>query len=123
VFGMPGARLLPLEPRWVLATNEGQYAVVDTTFARVDGLGVYARIARMFTNHDHQDQIDMTSVIWKALALPIVLLGFPALLLVAVGFAALVRRGAGIALVIAASVYLIACGVCGASFVELAQIL
>jgi hypothetical protein len=115
--------LLPLAPRWILINSTGQYATLDTTYNRVDPLGFFDRIARMFTNYDHQDGLEPSSIVYQALALPIVLLGLPALLLAAMLPVALARRSQEIAAVIASFLYLIACGVWGAHFLELTRVL
>jgi hypothetical protein len=115
--------LIPLGTRWLLVSNTGQYAILDSSFARTDAQGPYERVARVFTNYDHKLDLDMTTHVWKALALPIALGGLLALCLVLVGFTAILRRGAGVALVIASALYLIACGVCAQNFFELTNIL
>lgn len=123
VYAMLDPRLLPVDPRWVLASETGEYATLDTSFSRVDGLGPYARVARMFTNYDNQADIDMTQQKLKAATLPVVLLGLPALMLLAAGLAALFRRPAALGMLVASIVYILAAGASAKWFYELTQIL
>lgn len=121
--GMFDPWLLPFGTRWLLEDTVGQYAILDSSFARTDAVGPYERVARMFTNYDHQADLDPAEHLRKALALPIVLGGFLAPCIVLLGFAALIRRGGGVMVVISATLYLIACGVWAQSFWELTKIL